>query len=143
MLPILVRGFDEEEGVLVFKLETALFWLKFVEAQLTISNKYVLKSESKDVASFEVAAEMQSLREVVERRKNENYIPYEAQIVYREITYESQEAIQTCIKMFYSSLAEYIEKWSKSFDGTEIFSWMRLITTPDWEKNLVPAAEFF
>jgi hypothetical protein len=125
-----------------FDDETALFWLKFVEAQLSISNKYILKSESKDVASFEVAAEMQSLRDVVERRKIENYIPYEAQIVFRNFMPEIQKTIQTYIKTFYSSLSDYIEKWSKSLDGTEIFSWMQLIATPDWEKNVVPAAEF-
>lgn len=126
-----------------FDDETALFWLKFVEAQLSVSNKYVLKSETSDVASFEVAAEMQNLREVVERRKNDNYIPYEAQIVFREFTAEIQEAIRTYIKTFYSSLGDYIEKWSKSLDGTEIFSWMQLIATPDWENNVVPAAIFF
>jgi hypothetical protein len=125
-----------------FDDETALFWLKFVEGQLTISNKYVLKSESRDVASFEVASEMQSLQEVVERRKNDNFIPYEARVVFRELTPEIQEANRTYIETFYSSLADYIEKWSKSLDGTKIFSWMKLIATPDWEKNVVPAAEF-
>jgi hAT family C-terminal dimerisation region len=125
-----------------FDEDTALFWLKFVEAQLSVSNKYVLKTETRDVASFEVAAEMQSLREVVERRKNDNYIPYEAQVVFRELTAEIQEAIRKNIKTFYSSLGDYIKKWSMSLDGTEIFSWMQLIATPDWEKNVVPAAEF-
>lgn len=46
------------------------------------------------------------------------------------------------VKIFYSNLSDYLDKWSKSLDGAETFAWMKLVTTPSFEKNVEPAASF-
>lgn len=44
--------------------------------------------------------------------------------------------------MFYSTLSNYLDKWSKSLDGAEVFAWMKLVSAPNFEKDVEPAATF-
>lgn len=126
-----------------FEDETFLFWLKFIEAQLMNSNKYVLKAESRVAAAFEVASDLASLRDLVDRRKRDNFIPFEARADFEKLSDSKQVALNEDVKSFYSSLFEYLDKWSKSLDGNEIFMWMKLDKKPDFEKEILPAARYF
>lgn len=104
-----------------FDDETGLFWLKFAEAQLSISNEFVLKTESKKAASFEVAAEIEELRSIVSNRKQVQYIPPEAGVVLHDLSGDVQDLVKHFVNLFYGALEKYLEKWSRSLDGTEIF----------------------
>lgn len=121
----------------------ALSWLHFVESQLKSSNEYILKSESKKVASFEVAAEVSMLRIKIENRKNNLFIPSAAQQLFVGFTEKEKKYCSGYVKIFYRTLSQYLEKWSKSLDGTEIFSWMDLTSPPDWTKLVEPSLQFF
>lgn len=115
-----------------FTDESGLFWLKFTEAQLSLSNEFVLKTESKKAASFEVAADIEQLRTVVSNRKQLQYIPAEANEVLRSLSCGVQDVVKQFVESFYEELEEYLAKWSRSLDGTEVFSWLRLDALPTW-----------
>lgn len=68
-----------------FEDESSLFWLKFVEAQLTVSNDYVLQTESTEIASFEVAVKIIKLRKLVANREQTQHIPAEAEELLNEL----------------------------------------------------------
>lgn len=121
---------------------SALFWLKFVEAQLALSNQYVLQTESRKITSFEVAVAALKLRDNIENRQQSQYIPAEAAELFDTLELSEQAEIKKYVENFYSELCRYLLKWSRSLDGTEVFSWMSLFVPPDWEKDVKPAVEF-
>lgn len=43
---------------------------------------------------------------------------------------------------FYTSLSFCLEKWSKTLDGTEVFTWMALTAVPDWEPTVKPSLKY-
>jgi hypothetical protein len=132
--PVTIRQFfDDVSG---------LFWLKFVDSQLSLSNEYVLKTESKTIASFEVAAEVTKLRSVVENRMQNNYLPADAEECFVDLSHDKQNEIKKSTEMFYSELNDYLTKWSRTLDGTEVFSWMRLTSVPDWNQDVKPSVKF-
>jgi vesicle coat complex subunit len=94
--PIRVKNF--------FTNDSGLFWLKFVEGQLVLSNRYVLRTESRDVAAFEVAVELAELRQLVNNRKNNVYIVHEAQNVLSNLEFDDQEDIRKRVVDFYNGL---------------------------------------
>lgn len=120
-----------------------LFWLNFVESQLKSSNEYILKTESRTTASFEIAAEISMLRMKIENRKNTLFIPHAAHTIFDAFTDQEKEYNQHYVKKFYITLSEYLEKWSKSLDGTEVFCWMDLTSSPDWIKHVKPSLQYF
>lgn len=122
--------------------ESSVFWLKFIEAQLMISNRYVLKTESRGTAAFEVASDLSGLREIIDRRKDNNFIPFEARAIFDTLPAFKQDELREDIKSFYACLSAYLDKWSKSLDGTEIFEWMKLAKAVDFEDDVVPAAKY-
>lgn len=122
--------------------ESSVFWLKFVEAQLVISNRFVLKTESRGTAAFEVASDLSELREIIDRRKDDNFIPFEARATFDKLSAFKQVELREDVKSFYTCLSAYLEKWSKSLDGNEIFEWMKLGKTFDFEIDVVPAAKY-
>lgn len=126
----------------VFEDESFWFWLKFIEAQLVISNKFVLKTESRRAAAFEVASDLAGLRNLVDHRKSENFIPFEARTAFEELPVTKQVTVSQDIASFYSSLSGYLEKCAKSLDRTEIFAWQKLEKIPDFEKDVMPAARY-
>lgn len=121
---------------------SALFWLKFVDSQLALCNKYVLQTEGKKIASFEVAIVVAELREIIENRQKSLYIPAEAKGIFVELTKQEQLVATKHMQNFYSELNGYLLKWSRSLDGTEVFSWMTLTSSPDWEKDIRPSLMF-
>jgi hypothetical protein len=125
-----------------FKNESALFWLKFIEAQLILSNRYVLRTESRDVAAFEVAEELAEMRSLVKNRKANMYIAHEAQSLLSTLDVDEQEEIHSHVVVFYNSLDSYLDKWSKNLDGTDVFCWMKLAKALDWAKDIMPAVNF-
>lgn len=125
-----------------FTVDSSLFWLKFLESQLEISNSYVLKVESKGAAAFEVASELADLRGVIKTRQDANRIPYEANLLFKDLSEIKKADIKQDVQLFYSSLSNYLEKWSKSLDGAETFAWMKLNSVPNFEKEVEPAATF-
>lgn len=126
-----------------FSRADALFWLHFVESQLKSSNEYVLKTEGKKIASFEVAAEVSTLRIKVENRKDALFIPHAAQQVFNVSNDSEKEFLNHYVRKFYTALSEYLEKWSKSLDGTEVFCWMELNSVPDWDLHVMPSLQYF
>lgn len=126
-----------------FEDESFMFWLKFIEAQLVTSNEYVLKTESSIAAAFEVASDMACLRDKIQRRKDDNFLPFESRFEFDKLLVSKQVEIKEDVKLFYSSLSGYLDKWLKSLDGTEVFPWMKLVNYIDFEKDVVPAANYF
>lgn len=47
------------------------------------------------------------------------------------------------MKKFYEALGEYLENWSETLDGTEVFSWMSLTSAPDWTEHIKPSLQYF
>lgn len=131
--PTIKRFFDDVSG---------LFWLKFVDSQLALSNEYVLQTESKEIASFEVAAKAFKLRDIIQNRSQSDYIPAEADELFDGLANSMKENAKLHMKNFYSELNDYLQKWSRSLDGTEIFQWMTLDALPDWEKDIKPSLKY-
>jgi hypothetical protein len=125
-----------------FKMETAFFWLCFVESQLTLSNKYVLETESRKIAAFEVFKKISDLREVIQKRKSNKYIPDKALKHFLLLSVEVQEETKEFMANFYEELLDYLENWSHSLDGAEIFSWLSLNFLPDWENDVKPSVKY-
>lgn len=121
----------------------ALFWLKFIESQLALSNQYVLQTESKKIASFEVAVVVFKLRDIINNRQQGQFIPAEAAELFGDLADSQQAEAKKYMDNFYSELIRYLLKWSRSLDGTEVFSWMSLLASPDWEKDVKPSLKFF
>lgn len=128
--PVSVRRFFDDNS--------ALFWLHFIDSQLQLSNDSILKTETKHIAAFEVAAEISELRKKIEHRKKVLYIP-NACTMYEQFTEVEKEVVKLYAEKFYSTLSNYLEKWSKSLDGAEVFGWMALTIVPDWEKDIKPS----
>lgn len=125
-----------------YKEDSALFWLKFIESQLALSNQYVLQTESKNAASFEVAVIIFKLREIIENRQKSQYIPSEAVELFLNLECSEHADAKKYVENFYSELVRYLLKWSRSLDGTEVFSWMHLQVCPDWENDVKPSIKF-
>ena len=121
---------------------SALFWLKFIDSQLVVCNNYVLQTEAKKIASFEVANVMSELSNIVENRQRCLYIPAEGNELFVVLAHSEQSNVNEHMKNFYSELIRYLLKWSRSLGGTEIFSWMNLAVSPDWEKDIKPSVMF-
>lgn len=126
-----------------FSRGDCLFWLNFVESQLKSSNEYILKTENTAIASFETAAEVSMLRMKIENRKNTLFIPQSANMIFDAFPDQEKQYNQHYVKKFYTILSEYLEKWSKSLDGTEVFCWMDLTSVPDWNKHVKPSLQYF
>lgn len=94
------------------------------------------------MAAFEVAAVLKDLRDIIKKRKEVNRIPYESNVLLKNLPYNDQASIQEDVKLFYTSLSDYLEKWSRSLDGAEIYSWMKFVVVPNFEKDIEPAATF-
>lgn len=109
---------------------------------MNLSNEFVLKTESKEAACFEVAAKIEELRSIVLNRKQAQYIPSEAAEEFRGFSGVVQDDIGQSVKSFYEVLDSYITKWSRSLDGTEIFAWLYLKTLPDFKKDVEPSLKF-
>lgn len=121
----------------------SLFWLNFMESQLKSSNEYVLRTEDSKIPSFEVAAEISTLRMKVENRKNVVFIPQAAQSLFDVMKESEKEYCRHYVKKFYTTLSEYLEKWSTSLDGTQVFCWMDLASVPDWTMHVQPSLQYF
>jgi hypothetical protein len=133
--PVTIKRFFDDAS--------ALFWLKFVDSQLYLSNEYVLQTESKKIASFEVASKIFTLRDIIENRRLNEYIPVEAAELFRTLTPSEQKDLKQHVKNFYSELSIYLQKWSRSLDGTEVFRWMALAALPTWEEDVKPSVKYF
>lgn len=120
----------------------SLFWLHFIDGQLSLSNKYVLKTETKKSAAFEVAAMIKELRDVVGARAQQKFIPVSARELLEEFSQVQKTAVMKYVSSFYKELVTYLEKWSQSLDGTEIFGWMNLTCVPDWENDVEPSLNY-
>lgn len=125
-----------------FANDSALFWLHFLDSQLKMSNDYVLKTETKKSSSFEVAAMVVDLLDTVQARANENFIPVNAQPLLDNFSQAEIDDVNMYLQNFYDSLTSYLQKWSKSLDGTEIFAWMNLTVVPDWTNDVEPSFKF-
>lgn len=55
----------------VFAENSTLFWLTFADSQLKLSIDYILKTETREIAAFEVAALVKKLRMVIAKRLRE------------------------------------------------------------------------
>lgn len=132
--PITIQNF--------FKDVAALFWMKFVDSQFALSNEYILKTESRKIASFEVANEVINLRNIADNRKKNCYIPAEAVTLFNDLSTSKQKDAKLSMSNFYSELTSYLEKYWRSLDGTEVFSWMILCSLPDWETDVKPSITF-
>lgn len=72
----------------------------FTEVQLSLSNEFVLKTESKKAASFKVAADIEQLRSIVSNRKHLQYIPAEANEVLRSLSCGVQDVVKQFVNSF-------------------------------------------
>jgi hypothetical protein len=72
-------------------------------------------------ASFEAAEELQTLKVMIRNRHSLKYLPREAQIAKEKLPTAVQQTIEAEVLTFYETIAEYIELWEQSFDGSEIF----------------------
>jgi hypothetical protein len=61
---------------------------------------------------------------MIRNRHSLKYLPREAQIAKEKLSTAVQKAIEAEVLTFYKTIAEYIELWEQSIDGSEIFSWM-------------------
>lgn len=125
-----------------FRDEAGCFWLHFIEGQLKLSNEFVLKSETKKGAAFEIASLLTELQGAVQNRAQNNFIPSRANPLFEALSNEKKSEVKQEMKQFYSSLSAYLEKWSKSLDGNEIFAWMALTEVPDYAREIAPSLEY-
>lgn len=119
-----------------FRDSTSIFWLHFIDSQLQLSNESILKVESSKSSAFEIAAEIRLLNGKVSNRKNLMFIPPKAKVELMEpkMSHEKQVEVKKFVVQFYLALHKYLELWSKSLDGTEVFDWMNLNEAPAWSK---------
>lgn len=129
--PVSVRRFFEDKS--------SLFWLHFLDSQLQLSNEYVLSTEGKKIAAFEVEAEVAKLRNKIGHREENKFIPVNAKLLFNALSKSEKSQIRIHMKKFYTCLSTYLRKWSQSLDGAEIFNWMNLTSVPDWEKDVEPS----
>lgn len=119
-----------------------LFWLHFVDGQLKVSNDFVLKTETRKGTSFEVATLVNELLEIAKNREHNQHIPVNAIPHFEALSRAEQNDARTSLGEFYEALTTYLEKWSNSLDGTEIFSWMSLLEVPDWRNDIEPSLKY-
>lgn len=132
--PVTIRQF--------FGNDSALFWLYFIDSQLELSNEYVLKTETTKIAAFEVAKLITELRNKVANREQNTFIPMKACQHFQILSEGRKIQTQNEMKVFYATLNQYLEKWSNSLDGTEIFGWMSLTAVPVWEEHVSPSINY-
>lgn len=82
-----------------------------------------------------MASDLADLRDVIKNRKDANRIHYEPNLLLKELPVPKQTEIKDDVKLFCTSLSQYLEKWSK-----EVFAWMKLISIPSFEKDIEPPA---
>lgn len=133
--PATIQRFFEDE-------ELALFWLHFLDSQLELNNDYVLRSETKKGASFEISALVSELHIRVKTRKENMFIPFKARTIFDQQLPAVMKRLETYMKKFYTAVDSYLETWSKSLDGTEIFAWMNLTAVPAWSQDVEPSLLF-
>jgi hypothetical protein len=139
MFQPLLEYFRKEENapetvVNFLRGETSLFWLKFLENQLELSNETILKIENSHGAAFEVAEEIGVLKSKVKNRKEQRFIPSKAREIFKNFSDELQSQLNFTIEKFYWGLHDYTLRWSESLDGTEVFSWLNLVGFPRWDQ---------
>ena len=64
------------------------------------------------------------------------FIPHSALLLFDGLKESEKECARNVVNKFYAVLNEYLEKWSKSLDGTEIFCWMDLTSIPVLRKAM-------
>lgn len=125
-----------------YESESSLFWLTFLECQLKLSNEYVLRSETKTGTAFEISSVINELRDIVGNRQIENYLRSDAKELLLKLTPRQQPKNLDYVKKFYEALSSYLEKWSESLDGNEVFAWMSLTAVPDWDREIRPSLTY-
>lgn len=118
----------------LFEDPTSFFWLNFVENQLEVSNESILRVESSKGACFQIAAEVNVLRNKMKNRKNLKFMPFNAKTEFNKLPSAVQEITLKHVESFYRTVVEYLDLWSTSMDGTECFTWMSLIRKPSWDE---------
>lgn len=119
-----------------FETDYGLFWLQFLESHLELTSSYMLRMEAKEPASFEVAALVRDLLDKLIERKGKGFISFNAQPEFRKLSESRQYRVKQFISSFYKTQIEYLCRWLKSSDGTEIFSWFSLKKTLEWDEIL-------
>lgn len=112
------------------------------DSQLHLTNSYVLKTEKSKIPAFAVAAEVQELRNLMESRKQAAFIPIDAAPLFEALSASEKSKAKASVDKFYSVVTAYLEKWSNSLDGNEVFGWMNLTSVPDWENDVKPSLNY-
>lgn len=122
--PRLIRQF--------FNDKTAKFWLLFVLNQLENFCNCIKKLEKSEISSFETATELKLMKSKIMNRKSFLYIPREAKDEFEKLPLNVSSLIKSQIFEFYDVIESYLEIWSSSYDGTDVFDWMLMNKYPEW-----------
>ena len=123
-----------------FENECGEMYLQFVCGQLRLFNQAILRMEKTNITATEVACELQNLKQSLSDRKENQFIPERAKIIFRELEENGSIDVPVFKKeilAFYSRCIEYIELWEGNFREVESFSWINQneIKWPEVEKT--------
>lgn len=119
-------------------------WLLFVHSQAASFHHAIAILEADDICIVDAAIALKELRESLEARKSECFLPFAVKASLRSLEDGELEVFKSSCIRFYDSCINHINKWCGHFQRMEPFEWALLRSPLSWtavEASIAPFQE--
>lgn len=124
--PVIIKKFFEDES--------AEIWLYFLHNQSAIFQNATLKIESQRISMIEVAGVVSELRNKLETRKNEVFVPLVIRKKLKVLEEDGlpQDLFKQDVLSFYTTCIDYLDRWTTHLKEIGTNQWILLKKQPEW-----------
>uniref|UniRef100_A0A8C2HNR2 HAT C-terminal dimerisation domain-containing protein n=1 Tax=Cyprinus carpio TaxID=7962 RepID=A0A8C2HNR2_CYPCA len=121
-------------------------WLGFALKQTAAFHRALKTVEQDNISATEVALHIYDLRNVLQARLEESFIPSDIKTLLDTLVEAGDikaDDFYCAVRSFYSASVDYLDNWSCSLENTKEIEWVLLRSFPEWRDIQSSLSNFY